>query len=124
MNPPGVQRGLLATLGLVLGLLAGCTSLAENIPLSPVPSTNPTIPPAATAVAGTWGGKHVSLTIDAGGATLEFDCAHGSLSAPLSLDANGHFDIAGTYVAEGGVMSQEPPPDRPARYSGTIAGQT
>ena len=36
---------------------------------------------------GDWGGEHVRLTVDDTGGKVEFDCAHGSLLEPLTLDA-------------------------------------
>ncbi|HEV2764008.1 MAG TPA: hypothetical protein VGV38_13580 [Pyrinomonadaceae bacterium] len=75
--------------------------------------------------AGTWGGRSVRLTVtDGGNAAVEFDCAHGTLKE-LQLDAGGSFDVAGTFVAEGGPAREdegEQPKGKPARYSGQVEG--
>jgi len=74
---------------------------------------------------GDWGGEHVRLSVADAGGKVEFDCAHGTLQQPLTLDASGHFDVAGTLVGEGGpTLKDETAAARPARYSGTTDGQT
>ena len=73
---------------------------------------------------GEWGGAHVRLTVGANGGTIEFDCAHGSLDAPLKLDAGGRFDVPGRLAFEGGpARKDEAEGSRPARYRGETDGQ-
>ena len=73
---------------------------------------------------GEWGGEHARLTVEDAGGTIEFDCAHGSLDGPLTLDGSGRFDVKGRLVAEGGpVRKDEPEASRPARYSGESDAQ-
>jgi hypothetical protein len=112
---------------MALTLLAACIPFAETLPGTPtaLPGLTPTAAVAgAVLAAGLWGGDHVSLMVEAGSAFVEFDCAHGSIPAPLAVDAGGRFAAAGTYVQEGGAMAQDPPPGRPAQYEGTLSGQT
>ncbi len=74
---------------------------------------------------GDWGGQHVRLSVDDTGGKVEFDCAHGALQQPLTLDSGGRFDVAGTLVGEGGpTPKDETAAARPARYRGTTDGQT
>lgn|ERR1041384_6021638 len=74
---------------------------------------------------GTWGGEHVRLQVTADGATIEYDCAHGTLTGPLALDAQGRFSVAGTYAREGGpVRVNAAPTGRPARFDGSVQGRT
>lgn len=82
-------------------------------------------PAKAAAVAeGVWGGQHVRMTVRGGGADLEFDCAHGEITAEFRADAEGRFDLAGTYTPEshGPVRRDSAPPTRPARYAGRVGG--
>jgi hypothetical protein len=66
----------------------------------------------------------VSLSVLDTGAAVEFDCAHGSLDEPLSLDESGRFDVRGTFVREGGPVRKDPTEEKqPARYSGTTDGR-
>ena len=87
---------------------------------------------------GTWGGPHLILTVTASGATLEFECAHGAIDQEIALDANGRFDVRGTYEGEAGaatdisishedgngVSKATTSTGHPARYTGRVTGQT
>lgn len=71
----------------------------------------------------TWGGRGASMTVQTDSSTLQFDCAHGRITAPWTLDSNGGFDLPGVYVKELGgptPIGQPPPPEEPARYTGRI----
>lgn len=70
--------------------------------------------------AGNWGGQHIGLVATDTGATIEYDCAAGNISGPLTIGANGDFDWQGThYPGHGGpVRIDEPPNAHAARYSG------
>jgi len=73
------------------------------------------------ALIGTWGGAHVTMTVD-DSTHLEFDCAHGDISAPIVLDGGGRFGASGTFVREhGGPIQIDAIPDRhPATYAGSV----
>jgi hypothetical protein len=87
---------------------------------------------------GTWAGPGIQLTVTEGGGSLEYDCAHGTIEQRVMLDANGAFDLKGTYESETGGPSQisiapEETASGPskktssgyqARYSGKVTGQT
>jgi hypothetical protein len=75
---------------------------------------------------GTWGGDHLALTVTGGGAHLEFDCASGDITAPLTLDSTGRLDVDGVFIREHGgpTRADETPEREPARYSGRVEGQT
>jgi hypothetical protein len=75
---------------------------------------------------GQWGGEHVRLDVAEEGARIEFDCAHGSIDAPLDLDADGRFRVKGTFVREqGGPVHKDEAEDRePAVFSGQTDGRT
>lgn len=81
---------------------------------------------------GVWGGPHVLLKITnvvdgvlpAGTGTVEFDCAHGSISLPVEPNKSGRFDVAGSYVQEHGgpIRADQPLTAKPAHYFGEING--
>ena len=81
---------------------------------------------------GVWGGPHVRLEITnmvdgvstAGAATVEFDCAHGSISVPVTPDKSGRFEAFGYYVQDHGgpVRADQALTANPARYSGEVNG--
>lgn len=73
---------------------------------------------------GEWGGQRARLTVQKDGASLELDCAHGSLEA-ITLGEGGRFDVAGRLVREHGgpIRKDEVEDARPARYQGAVQGQ-
>ena len=91
-------------------------------------TTDPTPSPAAPRVAeGRWGGTSVAIEVTSAGARIEFDCAHGSIDGPLELDADGRFDLPGTFARErpGPVRMGQPEEKGAAvRYVGRLEGET
>ena len=75
---------------------------------------------------GAWGGEHISLEVGSKSATIEYDCAHGVIDGPLEMDANGRFNLKGTHTPERGgpVRDNDQPPAHPAKYVGSISGNT
>jgi hypothetical protein len=75
---------------------------------------------------GSWGGEHIELEVTESGATIEYDCAHGAIEGPLSIDAGGRFDVKGIHALEHGgpVRRDESPSERPARFTGRVEGET
>jgi hypothetical protein len=89
-------------------------------------NTSPNDQGPANVAEGLWGGAGIRLQVTKDGADVEYDCAHGRISGPLSLDANGHFQAKGTHVRERGgpIRLGESPPEEAASFSGDIKGQT
>ena len=77
---------------------------------------------ASGPVTGAWGGVHASLTLDGAGGTISYDCAHGALRAPMIVNSDDAFDVAGVHVREHGgpIRIDEVPDSLPARYVGQV----
>jgi hypothetical protein len=75
---------------------------------------------------GNWGGMHVQLQVGPGSATLEYDCANGTINGPLTLDRKGNFTWRGSHNREHGgpIRMDEKSNERPAIYSGVIKDDT
>ena len=75
---------------------------------------------------GLWGGQHISMNVGAKSATIEYDCASGMIDGPLTVDADGHFNLRGTHRMEHGgpIRADESSKGQPATYTGTINGNT
>jgi len=73
---------------------------------------------------GVWGGEHISLEVGAKSASIEYDCAHGMIEGPLTVDARGRFSLRGTHTPERGgpIRADEQPRSEPANYVGSISG--
>ena len=74
---------------------------------------------------GTWGGDHIRMEVTEQGATIEYDCAHGSIDHQLTTEAGGRFRAKGTYTRErGGPEREDEEKGAPALYSGRTDGKT
>lgn len=75
---------------------------------------------------GTWGGPHISMQVGPTSATIEYDCANGSITGPLNLDSKGRFSWRGTHNHEhhGPVRIDEPSNSVAVIYTGSIKGDT
>ena len=58
----------------------------------------PTAADHAGVAVGSWGGDHLRIDVTPTGATIEYDCAHGTIDEPPSLDRSGRFSAAGTHT--------------------------
>jgi hypothetical protein len=75
--------------------------------------------------AGMWGGEHISMEVAGGQARIEYDCAHGTISGPLVVNARSEFNLRGTHVREHGGPTRidEKSSSRPAQYAGHIVAK-
>lgn len=75
---------------------------------------------------GTWGGPHIRIEVEPRSATIDYDCANGTIDGPFSIDSKGRFNWRGTHNREhGGPIRIDMKRDsRPAIYSGWIKGDT
>lgn len=78
-----------------------------------------------TIPAGTWGGQHISIEIENGAATIDYDCANGTINGPFKVDRNGKFSLSGTHVREHGgpIRIDRPLQSQPARFTGWTDGK-
>lgn len=97
---------------LVLVLLAVCF-VAEARKMQSIPTGN-------------WGGQHINMKVGAKSATIEYDCATGTIDGPLVVDGDGNFNLRGTHRMQRGgpTRADETPNDHPATYTGSIKGNT
>jgi len=61
-----------------------------------------------------------------GGATIEYDCAHGSIDQPIFVDEAGRFEVKGLHSREHGgpIREGEQAKGEPVRYVGQTDGDT
>lgn len=73
---------------------------------------------------GTWGGLHIQFEVSDGAVNIEYDCAHGSIAGPLTVDREGRFNWRGTYTRERGgpIRMGQKVDNQPATYSGSLTG--
>ncbi len=80
--------------------------------------------PTAVDPEGNWGGEGLLVQVTAQGATLEFDCATGTIDVPFVWASDGSFRLTGTFTlgTGGPVMEGHEPEPQPAVYSGQVTG--
>lgn len=74
---------------------------------------------------GVWGGDQVQLEAAADGVSIQFPCAAGRIDPAIQLDANGRFDVAGTFIRIHPVRHSDGegrPRAEPVRYTGKVTG--
>jgi len=98
---------------LLVGLLLLTSVTAETRKLRRIPT-------------GTWGGQHINMKVGAKSASIEYDCATGTIRGPMVVDSEGNFTLRGTHRMQRGgpVRADETPNDHPATYTGSIKGNT
>ena len=75
--------------------LAGVGQIQDSLPAQSSPAS-----PAKAVPNGVWGGEHIRMEVTDSGADIEFNCARGTISQRLAVDAQGRFRLPGTYKAE------------------------
>jgi hypothetical protein len=75
---------------------------------------------------GSWGAPHIRIDVGPSSATIDYDCANGTIDGPLTLDSKGRFNWRGTHNREhpGPIRIDQKPNARPAVYSGSVKGDT
>jgi hypothetical protein len=80
---------------------------------------------------GSWGEDdtvQAQLTVTSTGATFGVRSGSGGISEPITVQGNGHFDLAGTLGGQAGGPPPgpdiPPPSYYPARYEGVVNGDT
>ena len=74
---------------------------------------------------GKWGGEHIGMVVSDSSATLDYDCAYGTIDEPIIPDDKGMFEVTGVHVFEHGgpIRIDEIPDEHPALYKGHIVGK-
>ena len=88
-------------------------------------STNNSTTTSQRKISGTWGGQGISMEVTDSGATLDFDCASGSITESIAPDSAGKFSAKGLFARQHpGPTREDEEQGEPASYSGTINGES
>lgn len=95
-------------------------ALASGATPTPGPEDGARVP------AGGYGGQGIALRVAGTRTEIELNCARGAIDGPIRVDAEGRFDVAGTYERgrPGPTRMDEAPQSEPARYRGRVDGET
>jgi hypothetical protein len=80
------------------------------------------MPKSPTNLSGQWGGPHISLLLEGGLGTIEYDCASGTIDTVISPAPDGKFTASGTHrPGQGGpVRVGQIFTSHRATYAGTV----
>ncbi len=82
-----------------------------------------TTTPLTSAPLGAYSAKDIQVRVTATGASVTLQCGQSAqITQPITLDASGHFDVAGTIIPF--TATPFPPKPVPARFTGTTDGKT
>ena len=78
-----------------------------------------------TNLSGQWGGQGISMEVTDSGATLEFDCASGTITEAIATDSSGKFSAKGLFARQhpGPTREGEDTEGQSATYDGVISGE-
>lgn len=77
--------------------------------------------PSPTEIpAGSWAGEGARASVSAEGASFELDCAGAAIAPPLTLDAEGRFELSGWWERRAGP---QPYRRNDARFRGRVRGR-
>jgi hypothetical protein len=99
------------TVGSLLALLLACGASTATLP-----AFDGNLP------LGTWGGDSAGLIVGDTAMHLHIACTYGDVSGRISVDATGHFDVAGSYMLRAYPVAVGPAV--PARFVGHLDGGT
>jgi len=76
-------------------------------------------------ISGLWGGQGISMEATDSGATLDFDCASGTITEPILPDTAGKFSVKGRFARQrpGPTREDDNTEGQPASYSGVVNGE-
>jgi len=100
---------------LVSATVASIIALACSASIASVPADH-LIP------LGTWGGEGGGLIVGDTALHLHVGCTYGDVSGRVPVDANGHFDVVGSYMPRAYPFPVGP--SVPARFTGQLDGTT
>ena len=75
-----------------------------------------------TDVVGTWGGDNAGLIVNGTDVHVHIGCTLGDAVGPVLPDANGRFEVSGTYNVDAYPVNRGI--THPATFSGQIVGQS
>jgi hypothetical protein len=106
------ERGTsVALLCVVACLLVACSSSSTSLP-----------PFDGALPLGMWGGNNTGMIVGDTAMHLHIGCTFGDVSGRVPIDANGQFDVQGSYMLRAYPITIGPPV--PARFTGRLNGAT
>jgi hypothetical protein len=72
---------------------------------------------------GDWGGSEVAMSVTENGATIQFDCANGTITKKLGTKRDGTFTAEGTYMRNGPGPIRVGQEGLAVTFKGKVTGQ-
>lgn len=96
---------------LVLGSALALATCDSNSPVDPAPTR---------LAEGTWGANGAGVIVNEKNAHVHVGCTYGDFPAPITLDADLHFSVAGEYLLRAYPVAVGP--TMPAQFAGVLTG--
>jgi hypothetical protein len=106
-----MKRLLIPALGAAIAVLAACSATTTDLPAAD-----------GKIALGTWGGDTAGMIVSDTSLHLHIGCTFGDVSGRVPLDANGRFDVTGSYTLR--AVPIVVGPAVPARFAGHLDGST
>ena len=76
-------------------------------------------------ISGLWGGQGISMEVTDSGASLDFECASGTITEKIVADSTGKFSAKGLFARQhpGPTREGEDTEGQPAIYNGVLDGE-
>jgi hypothetical protein len=100
--------------------LGGLLSLVAAVATLSCASASPVVPADLQLPLGTYGGDSGGMIVGDTALHLHIGCTFGDVSGRVPVDANGRFDVTGSYMLRAYPITVGPAV--PARFTGTIDG--
>lgn len=101
---------------LQFGFVAAVVVTAATCSASPTPSSE------GTLALGTWGGDNAAVIATDSVTHIHVGCTYGDMPPNIVLNANGQFEIDGSYMLHAYPVAYGP--TVPAHFSGSVRGNT
>lgn len=119
--------GLLLSFPLVAGIFfpaVSCDGTKTHRASNMNQTQNSSSPGAQKKLNGSWGGQGISMEVTDNGANLDFDCATGRITEPITPDSAGKFTAKGVFARQrpGPTREGDDNDGQPATYKGVVSG--
>jgi len=103
-------------------MIAGALAFAASVAVACSSTSSSPLPADGLLPLGNWGGDSSAMIVSDTAMHLHIGCTYGDVSGRIALNADGTFDLAGSYMLRAYPVAVGP--SVPARFVGRLVGST